>query len=213
MSRKLVKRRKDASRSSTALPERFRDGADANEDFLAPKPESAHYLNRSVFSMIAAVGSKTDFHSHLDDDLSDSSDERDVDPTSSQEDVDEPPKDTGPGRRLPADFSGWPERDRMVQEMSRSLPRLKLRTGSPRRSASRGFGGRTGSTPDVKLADSRAQQPFSSQDPGTEDEEKDMSGKHGDDGQGKPSSALALRLMKIFELSEAEEVISGTAAS
>ena len=79
--RKLSKRRpKDVSSiaaprsASTELPDRFRDGDDAQEDVCAPKDRSAQYMGQSVFAMMAAAGSTTDFQSRFDDGSSSESD-------------------------------------------------------------------------------------------------------------------------------------------
>ncbi|KAK1147405.1 Sterol 3-beta-glucosyltransferase [Aspergillus melleus] len=58
---------------SSALPERLKDDHDAQVDFTAPPGASGSrdghvpYMQQSIFSMIAAVGSKSDFHTRFDD--------------------------------------------------------------------------------------------------------------------------------------------------
>ena len=75
LGRKLTKRPKAAPRSaSMEIPDRFRDGDDANEDVCAPKDKSAQYMGQSVFAMMAAAGSTTDFRSRFDDGSSSGSD-------------------------------------------------------------------------------------------------------------------------------------------
>lgn len=62
-------------RSSFAdrLPARFKDGDDAQFDFTAPPPNMSsrdghpHYMQHSLISMIAAVGSGSDFRARFDD--------------------------------------------------------------------------------------------------------------------------------------------------
>lgn len=46
-----------------------------NEDVTAPKGRSGQYMNQSVFSMIAAAGSKVDFHARFEGESSDSEDD------------------------------------------------------------------------------------------------------------------------------------------
>lgn len=66
------------------LPERFKDGDDAKLDFTAPpkgmgsRDGNMHYMQQSLFSMIAAVGSRSDFRARFDDssDDEDRSDEK-----------------------------------------------------------------------------------------------------------------------------------------
>jgi sterol 3beta-glucosyltransferase len=66
--RKLSKRPRDRKRMSLDIPEKFKDGDDANEDVTAPPPgNGGPYMNQSVFSMITAAGSTADFHSRFDD--------------------------------------------------------------------------------------------------------------------------------------------------
>jgi sterol 3beta-glucosyltransferase len=55
---------------STHVPERFKYGDDATEDVTAPARAGANapqYMNQSIFSMIAAAGSRTDFNARFDD--------------------------------------------------------------------------------------------------------------------------------------------------
>ncbi|KAJ5582308.1 hypothetical protein N7535_000928 [Penicillium sp. DV-2018c] len=58
---------------SDRVPDKFKDGDDANFDFLAPpqgmgsRDGNAHYMQQSLFSMIAAVGSKSDFHARFEE--------------------------------------------------------------------------------------------------------------------------------------------------
>ena len=73
--RKLTKRRKPQRHPSVQYPERLKEGEDAQEDVTAAKGKPAQYANQSVFSMIAAAGSKADFHSRFDDESSDSDEE------------------------------------------------------------------------------------------------------------------------------------------
>ncbi|KAJ5130588.1 uncharacterized protein N7515_006627 [Penicillium bovifimosum] len=58
---------------SDRVPDKFKDGDDANFDFLAPpqgmgsRDGNVHYMQQSLFSMIAAVGSKSDFHTRFEE--------------------------------------------------------------------------------------------------------------------------------------------------
>lgn len=59
--------------SSDRLPERFKDGDDAQVDYTAPprgmgsRDGNVHYMQQSLFGMIAAVGSRSDFRGRFDD--------------------------------------------------------------------------------------------------------------------------------------------------
>jgi sterol 3beta-glucosyltransferase len=58
---------------SDRVPDKFKDGDDANFDFSAPpqgmgsRDGNVHYMQQSLFSMIAAVGSKSDFHARFEE--------------------------------------------------------------------------------------------------------------------------------------------------
>lgn len=59
--------------SPSRLPERFKDSDDAQVDVTAPpgsmgsRDSPLNYMHQSVFSMIAAVGSRSDFHARFDE--------------------------------------------------------------------------------------------------------------------------------------------------
>src|SRR5436190_7649298 len=79
--RKMKKKTTSFNRlSASHIPDRFKIGDDEQEDLTAPPKGSGgrdgrlQYMHQSVFSMIAAAGSKSDFHSRFDD----SSDSEDV---------------------------------------------------------------------------------------------------------------------------------------
>ena len=82
VSRKLTKKPRLPTRMPSAhIPERLRHGDDDQEDVTAPAagtrgpPQS---MNQSIFSMVAAAGSRTDFHARFDE-SSDSEDEDEQD--------------------------------------------------------------------------------------------------------------------------------------
>ena len=207
-SRKLVKRRKNIPKSTINLPERFKDGADAQEDYLAPKSETTSIANQPVFSMIAAVGSKTDFHTRFGD-ISDS-EEDDVGSESSQADVDGV-EETRRGRR-----SAEPGRVRESGEsgpgMFRSMPQLHLRIRSPKP---------TRPTEDASALPSAVVETYTAHaemqmpppvEPrmGQLQERSVEENAREDDERRKSSMALAARLKEIFELADVKEVIAGT---
>ena len=74
---KLTKRRKPERHTSVHYPERLKEGDDVQEDVTAAKGQRAQYVNQSVFSLIAAAGSKVDFHARFDEESSGSEDEPD----------------------------------------------------------------------------------------------------------------------------------------
>ncbi|KAB8293431.1 hypothetical protein EYC80_007746 [Monilinia laxa] len=74
VARKLTKRRKEGHQVTMELPERFRDGDDADEDCTAPHGNN-YNMNQSVFGMIAAAGSQVDFNARFDAQSSDEEDD------------------------------------------------------------------------------------------------------------------------------------------
>jgi sterol 3beta-glucosyltransferase len=74
--RRLSQKIRAASQSlhrlpASRIPDRFKDDDDAQEDVTAPPRDAngrdVQYMNQSIFSMIAAAGSRSDFHSRFDD--------------------------------------------------------------------------------------------------------------------------------------------------
>ena len=59
LGRKLPKKRREPRQASLDIPERFRDGPDADEDFAAPKHSNAVSMHQSIFSMIARAGQQS----------------------------------------------------------------------------------------------------------------------------------------------------------
>lgn len=76
--RRLTKKQKDPRKAPRGLsldvPERFKDGDDAQEDVTAPKGNNAISMNQSIFSMIARAGqqSQTDLGTMQEVDSADS---------------------------------------------------------------------------------------------------------------------------------------------
>lgn len=123
--RKLTKRRRPLRNSTVQYPERLKEGEDVHEDVTATDGKPSQNLNQSVFSMIAAAGSKVDFHARFEDDSSDSEEE---DPSKAAHDAQglvDPEQDGVPIVRQ--------DRGTAHQKLSsngtlRSLPKLNLRT-------------------------------------------------------------------------------------
>ena len=65
--RKLTKKRKPLRAPSLQYPASLKEGEDAQEDVTAAKGEPAQHMNQSVFSMIAAAGSKVDFNARFEE--------------------------------------------------------------------------------------------------------------------------------------------------
>ena len=130
--RKLTKRKKPQRASSVQYPERLQVGDDTQEDVTAPKPKAPN-MNQSVFSMIAAAGSRADFHARFNDDSSGSEEEQEIPGIPGRHtDGDEPNKHQlneeqvhipGGGTGLQRDLVG-----KHNANLPRSLPKLNLRT-------------------------------------------------------------------------------------
>lgn len=229
--RKLTKKRKLQRAPTVEIPEKFKDGADAHEDVAACRGQQAQYMNQSVFSMIAAAGSKVDFHSRFDDESSDSDGESKHPPLNApgieREIVKEAPeKLAGDLRQATVSNPKSAKHRRNLSEhrLLRSLPRLNLRTDKGKDDISR-----SGHLPSMKVespsdhsntttprdapvmsrmleAEAQAQLLSSTS---TSDRKNDM-GPVVEDSEGDTSpTSLAIRLKEIFGYDKPEQVISG----
>lgn len=225
--RKLTKKRMGPHIPSVKLPERFKDGDDAQQDVTATKGVKGQYMNQSVFSMIAAAGSKVDFHSRFDDESSGSDEEgkalssqvsqdylRD---TPSQEDVIKPH-----GEEATKAQADQHRRKPSGHKLFRSIPKLNLRTTkeknymsqsthlpfdevlSPIESARR-------TTPRDAPVMSRmleAEARLSSSPPNLDRTRRLVESLQDVPEEGN-STSLAIRLMEIFGYEKPEEVVAG----
>lgn len=228
--RKLTKKRKLQRAPTVEIPQRFQDGDDANEDVAACRGQQAQYMNQSVFSMIAAAGSKVDFHSRFDDESSDSDGEsrqpinaREIE----RERVGEAPeKHTEDLQQTLGPLTTSEKHRRKLSEhrLLRSLPRLNLRTSKqkdhmsasgllPSMDVSSGSNHSSNTTPRdapvmSRMLEAEAQAHLHSST-SLSDRRNDMAAvAENDEGDASPTS-LAVRLMEIFGYNKAEEVISG----
>ncbi|PYH40546.1 UDP-glucose:sterol glycosyltransferase [Aspergillus saccharolyticus JOP 1030-1] len=133
-----TKRRRDrrlsASRQSVsssrifagAFPERLKDDHDAQVDFSAPPGASTardghmQYMQQSIFSMIAAVGSRSDFHARFDDSSDSDGDPEDRVPKGTEDVIStsaSPNKSVPDSRRSPKPASPTQDRGRRPQRV------------------------------------------------------------------------------------------------
>ena len=233
--RKLTKKRKVQRAPTVEIPERFKDGDDAQEDAAACRGQQAQYMNQSVFSMIAAAGSRADFHSRFDDESSGSDeDSRQQPPTvarvspqtlenPSEELLDEPQQEV-----LAKARSEKHRRKLSEYRLLRSLPKLNPRTFKeknymsesgvlPSKDLSAYHGSSQSVTPrDAPVmsrmleAEAEAQLHLSTTN---FDRKKEMAAITEDTEVDHNSTTLALRLMEIFSYEKPEEVISGRVLS
>ena len=226
--RKLTKRRKPIRASSVQYPERLKEGDDAQEDVTAAKGKPAQYMNQSVFSMIAAAGSKTDFHGRFEGEGSDSEDEQEslpLTPTAEQQ-PGHPPlgklveerHESGVSRAK----SGKQHAEFDNDGIRRSLPKLKLRTAREKNymsqsillppkevsfspSSTKCFTPRDAPVMSKML---EAQADLSPLERSSEIKESSPKSQRDTGSEGNAVS-LATRLMEIFGFRKPEEVVSG----
>lgn len=217
--RKLTKRRKEGHQVTMEIPDRFKDGDDADEDCTAPKGQNA-YMNQSVFGMIAAAGSKVDFNARFEGQSSD--DEED---SGGEENA-----GTVPGILPPDLIPSKPEKHRRKfsdHNLLRSLPKLSMRksksTKSTDSSSPSGVSGRDSvpqpESPSIEITRTpsrgapvmgqmlEAQAELSSRPSFDSRRSSDIQQRL--DAGETDASSLAKRLMEIFQFEKPEEVIEG----
>jgi sterol 3beta-glucosyltransferase len=208
------------------IPERFRDGDDADEDCTA-LPGAGAYLNQSVFGMIAAAGSQVDFNSRFDAQSSDDDDESgEPSATSSELQVNKARQDRQdrPAPRTEKNHRRKFSESKLVRSLSRIGSRSRSKPKSPPAEA--------GSPATESHVDLSPPKPQPSRIPPREPpvmsrmleakaelsmrpsfDMKRLSSDLGQldgtgDGEG-PSSSLAKRLKEIFQFEKSEDVIEG----
>lgn len=219
MARKLTKRRKEGHKVTVDIPERFRDGDDADEDCTALHGANA-YMNQSVFGMIAAAGSQVDFNARFDGQSSDEDDES-VEPSSqsSQLRVDKPRSRKTPQK--PEHHKRKFSESRLLRSLSGLGSKSKSKSkSSPKRSdPSRLESPSYVETPEVqeprisssyapvmsRMLAARAELSMRPSFDLSRTPNRSELVNDGDD----TTSNLAKRLMEIFEFEKAEDVIEG----
>lgn len=231
--RRLTKRRKEGHQLTMEIPDRFRDGDDAEEDCTAPGASGAQFLNQSVFGMIAAAGSQVDFNARFDGGSSDEEDE----PTGSPSRHGTPDLVADKKHR---EAVGSRKHSRKFSErgLLKSMPRLSLRSPSKSKSPqpdNKPFGlveSSTGSpmasptlpqprTPVARttpkdtmvmsrMLDAKAQL---AERPSFDVGENETGRLGTMETSGTTAGSLANRLKEIFEFDEPEDVIEGMYAT
>ncbi|KAF4981980.1 hypothetical protein FZEAL_2326 [Fusarium zealandicum] len=133
--KKLQKKRREETASSSKFPEPLRDSDESadEEDAPAQGPPMFMNMNQSIFGLIAAAGSRVDFNDRFDGMSSDEEEGQE----SKEQDV--PPEDISQTSVLKPAGKDKSSRRRRISEhkLLRSLPTLpKLRTKSKRHSSS-----------------------------------------------------------------------------
>ncbi|KAI4117926.1 MAG: hypothetical protein LQ345_001918 [Seirophora villosa] len=226
--RKLVKKKMPHRHASMHFPERLKYGDDAHDDVTAANGKPAQHMNQSIFSMIAAAGSKTNFHARFDDGSSDS----DGDNENSKAIADATPAGVGVPAEVLASKEHGHTTGRAIQDggkrtessprrRSRTvLPKFKLKTVKERNYMSQSNyspSAHHDSRPESPRQMTPRDAPVMSQmlaaqaqlSPSTERPvEKMTANLHDIPSTAKSPSSLATRLMEIFGFESAEEVIS-----
>jgi len=219
VARKLTKKRKEGQQVTMEIPERFKDGEDADEDCTALHGGNA-FMNQSVFGMIAAAGSQVDFNARFDAQSSD--EEEETTEPSSQSSVLQVDK------TRQAKPSAKPEKHKRKfseNKLLRSLPRLgtKSKSKPPSRSPSASPMPESPSepaTPAIQVPRTQSSHaPVMSRMLQAREElsmrpsfdmPRTLEGAvNAEDEGGKGSSSLAKRLKEIFGFDTAEDVIEG----
>ncbi len=238
--RKLSKNPRHLHRlPSTHVPERFRYCEDANEDVTAPARAGAsapQYMNQSIFSMIAAAGSRTDFNARFDE-SSDSGEEAEPSKETSGRDHSPSPDAGGQSQisKKPSSDSENPLRKMVKEEkdhkrkpsgqrLLKSLPKLSLQSPKDKRTEPRPQpnvdeehspvfpqGTRYLTPRDAPMMSRmlEAQAELSVSDLGSEAilRSEKVEESRGRAGSS-PATLLATRLMEIFGFDEPESVVS-----
>jgi len=218
VAQKLTKKRKEGQQVTMEIPERFKDGDDADEDCTAVHGGNA-FMNQSVFGMIAAAGSQVDFNARFDAQSSDEEDETEPSSQSSELQVDK----TRQGKSEKVSSKSEKHKRKFSEnKLLRSIPRLgKSKSKSPRSPSSPvPESSSEPAAPAIQVSrtmsnhapvmsrmlEARAEMSMrpSFDLPRNTDGASDT-----EDEGGKGSSSLAKRLMEIFGFETAEDVIEG----
>lgn len=228
--RKLTKRRREGHQVTMDIPERFRDGDDADEDVTKPKGQQM-FMNQSVFGMIAAAGSQVDFNARFE---GQSSDEEDESPEPNRRDESSDRSKPVPEINPSATSTSKHRRKFSENKLSKSLQNLAIRTkrgptGSKGKADKKTTQEETVESPTIEVTRTRTNtttskgRPVMSQmldakaelaqrpsfDLPRHSSDRTMIGEEADNGV----SSLAKRLMQIFGFDTPEDVIEGMLSS
>ncbi|KAF7455509.1 Sterol 3-beta-glucosyltransferase [Pyrenophora tritici-repentis] len=236
-SRKMKESRRESRGMSLDMPERFKDGDDAQEDVAAPKRSNTVSMNQSLFSMIARAGqqSQVDLATMQEADSGESDDEGKpktafrglegaarLSRLSSANNFQPPAEDTNEGTVDKRKH----RRTLSENKLLRSLPKLKLSNRKEARDGQRSDQMSSSQFLPPKPPSTELPTPPSDQSPKTDIKEKPTTGeeirsekskssgrksRHGSSAglaKSKTTVTLAQRVQQIFEFEEVEEVIS-----
>ena len=217
--RKLKRRNPPISVSSVQYPEKLKEGDDAHEDVTAHEGNPAQYMNQSVFSMIAAAGSKVDFNARFEEESSESEDDTKV--HSSLKEMGHPvqSRPDHSDSQSTSHSPGMSPHTKARNPRLPTLPRLNLRTTQERDYMSQSTILPRTPTPLTGEADIKGltprDAPLLTQMLKAQAKERSPGQGHGLDTSATDpvfvdaSTSLVLRLKDIFGFETAEDVISG----
>ena len=226
--RKLTKSRKPPRASSVQYPARLKEGEDVQDDVTAAKGEPVQQMNQSLFSMIAAAGSKVDFNARFEEESSDSDDENQASPVSAH--VEEQSNNTRTQtlfNKLHEDNLSSGDLGRPLEKSAehrdlRLLPKLDLRTTEEKNYMSKSLhlpssevwkeqDSPTGVTPRHAPVMSMMLEAEADLTPSTPLQDiKHTSTEDSQSNLGKEApTSLKTRLLEIFGFERPEEVVSG----
>ena len=208
------------------------DEGDAQEDVTATKGMPAQYMNQSVFSMIAAAGSKVDFNARFEDESSESEEEDGA--PKAQHRVEEHASNTPPQEHADQQREEPVVRAKSAKEhgkllehsILKSLPKLTSRTKKEKNYMSQStilpsneeksiFQRQKSTTPRdapvmSRMLEAEARMSSSTMIP---KEERDKADPIEGVGSTASPASLVTRLKEIFGFEEPEEVISGVSCT
>ncbi len=218
VARRLTKRRKEGHKITVEIPERFRDGDDADEDCTALHGPNA-YMNQSVFGMIAAAGSQVDFNARFDGQSSDEDDDS-GEPSSQSSDlqVDKPRR--GKTSPKPEHHRRKFSENKLLRSLSGLGSKSKSKSSPKRFDPSTPESPSNAKTPDLqgpripfnhapvmsRMLEARAELSMRP----SFDLQRTLGGPmSADDSAEGAASSLAKRLQEIFQFEKAEDVTDG----
>ena len=226
--RKLNKRQKLQRPSSMQYPDRLKIGEDVQEDVMATNKHIPQYMNHSIFSIIAAAGSKSEFHARFDDESSESDGEQEdaskgLDPKDAEltKMIEEPVNEI-PGNPVKGRSSSRCHQKNLEHRFIKTLPNPNISTKTeknymlqstilpPTRATSPPSNPQYVTPRDAPVMSRmlEAQAQLSSSVSGKDEGTASVS-TIGQQKENQSPVTLATRLMEIFGLEKPEEVISG----
>ncbi|ETN45293.1 uncharacterized protein HMPREF1541_09124 [Cyphellophora europaea CBS 101466] len=224
-SRKLQKRNRPNRMPSSRMPARLKLGDDAQDDVTAPDRGSqaaSQYMNmnQSIFSMIAAAGSKTDFNTRFDDSSDSEEDIQEEDEVAYEQHETQDSTTAAPSKSQDAgsESTALKKKKRLSDnKLMQSLPKLSLRPHSRRKPSSHNSPSPSSDGTTKSSKSNPREAPVMSRLltaeaalEAADEEEMLASGQKSTRARGdsSPATLLASRLMDIFGFEKPETVVA-----